>query len=313
MPRASTKAKNKNSKNIRIAAYSISAVAAILLVVVVWSWVHFVRNNPRRVYWSMMSNALNTTNVTQRTVQDRGTSQTDEVVQLFVAPKQAAHSDSEFRQGQGAESTNVTTESISSPAGDFVRYVDINTSQKTKKGQSFDFSGILNVWGKSDENPLTGSGQVFYQISQGAIPLGKLSLPQRQELIKFMQTQNVYKIDFAKVQRRHEGGRLYYVYDVTIQPTVFIAALKKFASFAGMTHLGGTPLEMVKPADYQGAPVITLTVSIDVVSQQLSSVIYNSGERIDTYSGFGATILPPAIPAKSIPLQELELRLQSLQ
>jgi hypothetical protein len=207
-------------------------------------------------------------------------------------------------QGQAV----ITTESIGTLQNDFVRYLDIKTDQKNSSGSSFDFSNVLSVWGKSGDNKEAGEeAQLFSQTVLGVVPIANLPLSARQELLRQIQNDKVYTVDYGTVKRAKSNGRPVYTYDVTVEPVAYINMLKTFAHSLGLTQL-----DQVDSSQYANTPALKFSFEVDVWSAQLTKVTYIESNRTETYSAYGARALVNQ-PKDTITLEELQTRLQSIQ
>jgi hypothetical protein len=139
----------------------------------------------------------------------------------------------------------------------------------------------------------------------GVIPVGNLPVSARRKLLNEISQNNIYKVDYSKLKREQRAGRPTYIYEVTVEPVVYIKMLKNFAR-----AVGSTQLERVDPNQYKDTPPLKFQLIVDVWSSQLKEVKYEDG-RVEHYDGYGANTLAPE-PTNTIPVIELQTRLQSL-
>ncbi len=285
----------------------IILIAAILLVSALWAWFRLVYSRPSAVFNHMLSSMLASPGLSKEISQTQDSQKVDQNVQLTTMPEQRVHSTSVLHQGADG-STVITTESVGTIAADYVRYTDIQTSQKTAGGKEFNFASVLGIWGKAAANdPDSGGAQLFNQTSLGVIPAGNLNAVQRRQLMRQIEQDQVYTTDYSSVKREIVAGRPQYTYDVTIKPAAYVAMLKTFAHDIGVTEL-----ETVDPAQYQDTAPLRFTMTIDVWSGQLQKINYTDSGRSETYGSYGARLqINP--PNATLTVQELQSRLQQIQ
>lgn len=290
---------------------AVSAGAAVVVLLVSgWAWWHYVRSNPERTFHAAVENNFRTQGVS-RFVSQKGEGQSlEQNVQLSLGVERAAHGYTTIKQEAFDSSASVKTETISLPSAEYVRYKQIETSQKNDKGQKLDFSSLIDIWGKSTFEGTQGTGEVYSESILGVVPTGNLSATDRAALMELINKENVYQFDSDKVERTKENGRPVYVYQVTVSPEAYIKMLKQFAKAMGMKQL-----DDLDPANYRNAQALEFKVRVDVWSQQLAGVIYGEGqsvertERMTSYGVFRGV----DIPENTIPVQELQTKLQNIK
>lgn len=284
-------------------------VAVAIFVGFGWLWWHRVYNNPQRAFWGMLRNSLNTTNVTRHVTQTSQDGSLEQIIQLNLGSPTTVRSATTLKQPSMNGNNTVRTENIGTPTTDYARYVSIDTKELSPNGRPLNFSGVLNVWGKSEPDPNNpdSNGQLLSQTVFGLVPFGRLSSNDRLQLLKIMSDQNVYSVDYKSVTAKRENGRAVYVYNVTIKPDAYMIMLKQFAQDLGMNQLAS-----VDPSQYAGSQAQTFTFTIDKLSRQLLDIGYADGSRSEAYSGFGLQI-PVKLPQKTISITDLQNRLQQLQ
>lgn len=303
-PKKSAKAKRQQTQRRLIAG--IVLLAVVLLAGSSWGWWHYVRSHPRRVFMAMLANNLQTTGVTRHLVQATEAQTLDQMVQLATEPDQLVHSRTVLSQTGNVEAA-VVTESWGTPTTDYVRYLDVITSQRTKDGQELDFSTIKNVWGQSHHPDGTTNGELYSETILGAFPLANLPAPERQKLLKFINDQAVYEVDYNRVERTKSGGRPRYTYHVRVKPETYINMLKQFGEYIGLTQLRD-----VDASAYQNAQPFNLEVTVDVWSRQAVAVTYAEAIREERFSSFGLRA-GGELPTATIDIDELQRRVQNIR
>lgn len=269
-------------------------------------WWSYVYNSPTSVFNRMLRVNLSTPSVTKTVVLADESQKLVQKTALETKPKQLVNSINILQRLSGEGST-VTTETISTPKADYVRFTDIKTTQKKPDGSPLNFKEVLGVWGKSDQNDPSGAAQLFNQMALGIVPIGNLSLSQRDRLLNQIKSSGVYKIDSNSVKRSRINNRPVYVYDVSVAPQAYIAMLKTFAR-----DLGILQLEQIDPSQYGGGEAIKFRFTVDVWTGQLKKIDYMDSGRAETFSAYGARS-DVVLPTSSIPAQELQGRVQQIR
>jgi hypothetical protein len=285
----------------------ILTILVILLAVGALFW-RQVWTNPRNVFSAMIENSLSTRSVAKVTIQDSGPQSLVQRLQLQSGQNNIANSRTTLSQNNGGQTAKVDTESIGTPSEDYVRYLKIETNQKNDKGKALDFSQIIGQWGRSQRpSQITTSGELYGEAVLGIVPFGFVPAVQRDSLIRMINEKDIYKIDYSKVQRKIVNGRHIFVYEVEIAPENYVTLLKEFARNQGLSQL-----ESFDPASFKNSPALKAKLSVDILSRQLVKAEFTDSNRLEEYSGYGANF-NVVIPRDTIPVEELQQRLQSVQ
>lgn len=277
----------------------------ILLLVAAVAWWRVVYSSPRNVFNRMLAQSLSTSAVTKNVSQNDPQQQLEQVVTFRTQPSAEVQARNVLQQGPG---TVITTESIGTQETDFVQYTNITTDQKSLSGKPFNFSSVIGFWGRSDNaSPETGGAQLFNQSLYGVVPFANLPQSARRNLLDQIYTSDVYKVDVNTVKKQLVNGRPVYAYDVTVLPVAYVGMLKTFAQ-----SLGRKDLDHVNPTQYANSAALKFVFEIDVWSGQLRKVTYVGSDRSEVFGSYG-TRVRPTIPTESIPINELQNRLQQIQ
>lgn len=280
--------------------------AIIILGLSGWAWWHSIRSNPERTLHAAIENNFRTRSVTREVVQDGGTQKLEQSVELSLSPDVFAHGRTAISQS-GEVDAMVETETISTPEAEFVRYTNIQTNQKNKKGSELDFKDLLDVWGKSSAEQTGQPGELYGESVLGIIPTASLNASDRRALMKTVRDNNVYQFDDKTLERKIVDGRPTYIYDITVAPTAYITLLKQFGGMVGLRQLEG-----LDPSQYENSQPLVFKLTVDVWSQRLTGVEFAGGERTELTSGFGID-RDVVLPKETIPVQELQAKLQQVQ
>lgn len=292
----------------------ISIIAILLFASFGMLLVQDRQNNPEQVFYDMLANNLNSRGVSRTVTQNSSSQSLVQTLQIQTGARNAVHGQTVLSQESGDEKTTILTESIATLTDDnsdtqeFIRYTNIDTPELSSSGQSFDFSGIIGVWGQSDQDEsLKRGGELFGEATLGIVPFAKLGSEQRKQIVNLIRELDVYAIDFTDVARAEASGRQVYVYQAQIKPERYVSMLQKFAAQIGMTQL-----ESLEPKDFENNPPINVTFEVDIRSRQLRTVSFEDSDRSETYTAYGL-IENVSAPSESIPTSELQQRLQSIQ
>jgi hypothetical protein len=285
-------------------------LAVVIFGISGWAWWHVVRSDPERTFYSALDNSLRTTGVSRRVAQDSGQQKLNQEVFLSQGAQHVARSTTTSTtaiEQAGNESTTVKTEAIGTPTADYDRYLSIDTTQKSADGKQLDFTSLLNIWGKSETAPGLTSGQLYNESALGVVPIGNIGADKRGELLKLIRDNNVYELNEEHVERKIEQGRPVYTYEVTVSPEPYINMLKQFAAAMKLTHL-----QNIDASQYKDSSPITFKIKVDVWGQQITQVEYQGGSRTEKYGSYGVQ-RGFSVPTDTIPVEELQAKLQSIQ
>lgn len=286
----------------------VFVAGVILLLLVLWLQWHFIRSNPDRTFYGAIENSLKTRSVSKEVIQTAPGQELKQGVEASLDPHHTARSHTTITE-QGQNQTVVQTESIGTPKEDYVRYTEIKTSQKGASGNALDFSKLLHIWGKTESpDKKQTTGELYGESVLGVVPFGDLSAKERGQLMDFIKTNKVFQFDEAKVKRQIKDKRPVYTYDAAVSPEAYVGMLKQFASATGLTQL-----ENVDPSGYRDAQPITVQITVDVWSRQVTGIRYGEGERVEQVGSHGVVHGDIEVPDKVIPVQELQERLQAIQ
>ena len=270
-------------------------------------WWNAVWQSPQRVFEDMLGNNLTAVSVTKHANAGNTSSGVDQYVRLQMGSTNATDWIISAKQAN----SSVSTESIGTPNTGYIRYTAIKTAQKDKNGKTFNFSSVLNVWGKSDGHTDTSLEQLFSQSvldvsSAPLLPIGNLPDWQRQNILNYIQTQKILTPAYDKVKHETVNGRAVYTYQVSVALGPYVRMMQAFGH-----DLGVFSLDTVDANQYSTAPPLTLLISVDRTSHQLIRVSYPATGYSQSYADWGL-LTPITIPNKTISVSELQKRIQNI-
>lgn len=287
----------------------IVLIAAILWIVFGILWWTEVYASPSRIFSDMLENNLDAKSVTKHESSSQQGAVVNQSIELQFGKQEASRWLATIKQSDG---TTIKTDSIGTPTAGYVRYISIQTKRKTKNGQPYNFKPVLNVWGKSDKTK-TSLDVLFAQSilndDQNAPlpPIGNLTDNQRNSLLGFINANHIFAANYGKVQRKAIDGQQVYVYPVTVKLEAYAEMLQKFAKNMGLDYF-----DNLNPSTYKDSPPADIDLAVDTSSRQLVQVTYKAGNYTETYTDWNSG-QPIQIPGKTIPVSQLEQRLQKLQ
>lgn len=278
-------------------------VGSVLFIFLLWLWWSRVYTSKSNVFNAMLSNNLSTRGVTKTTQQDNSNGKLTQTSQAQFGSRYLVETKTDITQPSEGGDIKVSTQSLSTPSDDYVRYTSVDMPQVNNKPKK-DFSSLLSVWGKTLK--AEGGGGTFTESIYGVIPFGNLPSKQRNELLSIIYSQGVYKTDFSKTEVKKEGSRTVYVYDVNINLKGYATFLKAYDKMLGLKQM-----EAVNPDDYAKADPIKVKLSVDKLSRTLTKVDYQDENSDETIAGYGIA-KDIKLPENAISRQELDGKLQKL-
>lgn len=287
----------------------------ILLAASSWFWWSRVYADPQRAFEGMLGNSLKTSGVNREVTRVAQGNLVNEQIAVSLGGQNRSKTITTVSRGSGQQQAKVVTESIGTLQDDYGRYTNIDTKEAGPSGTPLDFREILNIWGKSDQ---AASGQKnsasFFNdalIGNIIVPVANLNGKDRQALLQQIAADKVYEVDYSGVRREERNGRRVYVYPVSVHPKPYIVMMQKLTKDIGLGAVEG-----LDASSYEGASAIKLELTVDVLSRQLVQVTYPSSQnepgRQEEYTGYGLK-MQIDVPKETIPLSELQERLQNLQ
>ena len=286
---------------------SAMGITAFVLVGACFVWWAAVWQSPRHAFEDMLANNLTTTSVTRSATAGTGGQRIEQIARLEMDGTDAADW---IVTAQQAGST-VMTENIGTMAGGYIRYIHISSAQKTKGGKAFDFSPAVGVWGKSDGVTDTALNDLFSQTlldisSVPAPPIGNLPASQRENILAYISSEQIFVPDYAKVKRETVNGRSVYTFPVAVKLGAYARMMQAFAHDLGLTNL-----DTIDPSQYSTVPPLDITMSVDRASHELARITYPTNGFSQTYAEWGLA-MPITVPSKAITTTELQRRILDL-
>lgn len=294
----------KFSKHRKLGTFFI--VTGIIIVSgLFYLWFQKVYSKPEAVFERMLSNSLSTSSVSKHSISEGEGQRLSQITRLETSPQPIIHGLVEIDQGVGEQKSLVKRETITTAIQNFIRLVNVETTQKNSSGEPFNFSPILGVWGHTaateGDNSLT---QLYGQ--NVAVPYANLSAPNRRLLLEQINKDTVYEVNYGAAQKVKIGGRKAYVYEVSVKPKSFISMMKTLGKMVGVKGFEDVDVE-----EYKNVPAVKFNFTVDVISSDLIGVDYGNGQ-VESFAGSGLRSKTRE-PKDAISLNELTQRLQNIQ
>lgn len=288
-------------------------VVLILAGIVLWVffgilWWVKVYNSPERIFNDMLVNNFSAKSVLKTQVNENDQGSLKQNIEMTFGEQAASRWLVTIKQKGGTE---VSTESIGTPKAGYVRYEGIETKNKNKAGKMYNFSSVLNVWGKSDGSKSAVDNlyaQAILDVRSAPLPLvGKLSESERQNLLGFIKDNKVFMVDFKKVEHKTIDGKQVLIFPVKVNLFEYARLAKEFAASQNLHDL-----DDLDPNSFNRSSPPEIKLTIDRTSRHLAKAAYPKGNYEETFTNWGR-VKPIKIPSKTIPVSQLEARLKKLQ
>jgi len=286
--------------------YLQSGLFVLLFLVIGLGWFGWTKiyMSPKNIFNDMLSNSLNTYGVTKTTSQKDDSGQLDQISQTQFGARNLVDVKTTITQPTDGGDAVVTTQAVGNGKENYVRYVNVSVPKQEGKAD-LDFSSLKGVWGKQDPQGGVGNNS-FTETLYGAVLFGYLPAQQRQQLMDTMIEKGVYDVDYSKVEYKKEDGKDVIVYPVKIKTKEYVELLQQYDKILGLDLMS-----QLSADDYKDAAPISLSLSVNKASRNLSRISYPDGARTENLGGYGIH-KELELPTESIPGTELESQLQSI-
>ncbi len=292
-------------KQRELTALMISA-GVLLLSASGWYWWQKVYTSPHDVFWSMINQSLSSASVT------RSSSDPSQVRTMNLTNRMQFNDDlrvltkTELIQS----GSTVTTESLLTPTENYVRYVSVNKTE-VPEGEIAeevpDFSTVVGQWARIDNQGDTSGNQSQLMESYfGPVLLGNFTGTQRRALVRMLQDNKAYEVDYDSTKRIKEDGRDRLVYNAKLHPKGYVTTIIEYYKYLGLNN------QYLDPGQYENAQPVDVEITVDLHSRQMTKFMYaGEGARGEHFSGYGRQA-PIAIPKDSISGEDLQNRLNEI-
>ncbi len=304
-----TKELKRNKKRPKDFLLSTKFLATVLVVVGLagfamsgYYWYQKSFTNTDRIFYGMISKSLDTRSITRTIVQEEASRTDAQNTFLQFSPETMVGTKASVEQvDTNRQASRVATETIGTKTADYIRYTDV--SLPNSDSNSVDYSKIVNIWAKRDNNPEQGEvPQTLNEASFTFVPFGNFSPDDRQKIINLIKEKQAYTLSNDNIV--YENGRPILTLNASIKPKALVEVMREYAE---MTGIGNK--DQLDPSQYSNSSTFTIKLRIDVITRHLKQVVYPNDERTEDYDAYGLT-LRLAEPKESISVDELQGKLQ---
>lgn len=301
--------KSKRKINYKKLTKRLVILSAILLAMSgYFAYNKLYLTNERR-FWMAITNSMATRSVV-RNVESGGTgNKTIETTRFNFGAESTVNRITSVGAKTATTESNVTTQNILTPTAQYVRYLDVSTSENKEDGNPYDFSKVKNVWAQQ-ANATTPEEADRLKLSYiqphiTLAPFGNLSANDRNAIVKQMKDTAVYEIDYNNPLTQEVAGRNYLVFSAKVKLKQYVTILQ--ANFSAMGFGVFPPL---KADNYPDKARYNVQFLIDPRDNTIAGIKLDN--QTENYTNYGVN-MPAPIPTSTIALDQLQQQLQSLQ
>ena len=279
-------------------------ILVLALLTGIYSWFHFVYENPKNVFYGMLGNSLSTSSFTKRIAQTNSGTTVTQTIYLETGAHNITFSEDTQIIPDGRIHGIIQTNNVGTPTTDYSKFTIINPGARSSLDKPINYYPVIGVWAKNSLSKKgETNGQLFTNALLGSIiPIGNVTPAQKNDLMKYIKQNNVYIL--GRMKSASVNGRTLYTYNVGINLLTFSIMLNKFGTDLGM--------KLAPPNTSALAHEIeTANVTIDALSRQLVGIRYVNSPTTEVFSSFGVKI-PFNIPKSAIPLTNLETEVKNI-
>lgn len=284
----------------RLASLTIAVTILLALGGYVFNILHHQAADT--VFWGSLESTLNLSGITCTVDQQNNDQTRHQAISLDIASKKNARSLTTLQRN----GTTVTTDTISTPDADYVRYVDI--SAPGKQSQEAAINKIINVWAKQARSSSV-SKTVLEQTALGGciVPLVQVSPDMQASLMAELRQGKIFQTDLQASSWHWRWNQPYREYTVTIAPEPYIRFMQKVDSKYGTNALKGLDV-----ASFRSKTPQRLTFQIFANSHRLNAIFFSGTGQTMHFSDYD--IVPDTRPpAKTVTAAELQKRLEAIR
>lgn len=311
LPKLRLRKKNSTKRiiNYKKLAIRLTVVGTLLLGVTGYIAYNKLYLTNERRFWAAIENSLATRSVV-RSVESGGTGNlTTETTRFNFGTEATVDRTTSVGAKTATSESNVTTQNILTPTAQYVRYVDITTSEKRADGTPYDFTPIKGVWAKQAEATSDEEADrlklSYIQPHVTLAPFGNLRPADRSQILKELKEGGVYEIDYKNVQKQDVDGRDYIVFAAKVKLKSYVTVLQNHFNVMGF---GVFP--PLNADNYPEKARYNVQFLIDPRDNTVAGIKLDN--QTENYTNYGVNVRAH-IPTDAIPLDQLQEGLQSLQ
>ncbi len=282
---------------------NLTIVAIVLAIGSSWVWYTKVYMTPERKFWIALDNSMSTPSV-MRTITNGGSGNLSvQDYRFHYAPQQVVENRVIYTEKSATVDTKVQTEGVITATKQFLKYSDFRS--KVQGSDSKDLGSLLGKWAvnptdKSTENQL----KLNFLNDKVTIGIfGNFSAEFRHDILRDMQTKNVYGSKLSTPTDDEINGRKVRVYQVSVDIKEYVSLLQRSFIAAGYGEF--PPLA---PENYRDGVKLNGAIIVDAYSNSVVTISF--GGRTENYSNYGV-IKHVDTPEASLTINELQSQVQA--
>lgn len=247
-----------------------------------------------KCFWGTMNNNLSVNFVTRTNIQSDGSQSRTQVDDLQFNPVLIAHSTLKIENT--ATNDKVITETVGTTTADYIRYVEISSSNSPSALKT-----IVGQWANHDvakeEQP-----QVLTQALVGSLLMfGDLSSSQRKDIVSQLQNTKAFQ-KYDLVGKKTVAGRKIDTFNVTIDLDAYSKVYANYLRMIGQDKLAS------QLGEQQPGAALNFLLDINAGSRVPTQLTFKDGAGTESYSNVG-TGPRLTTPHATLTIAELQAKL----
>lgn len=295
--------------NYKKLALRMSVLAVVLVVGAGYIAYTRLYLTKERRFWQAIQNSMSTQSFVREVTSGGTGNRTVEKTRLNFGAEASIDKISSVSAKSATSESNVTTRSIMTPSAQYISYSNIFTTEKKASGEPFNFDSVNGIWAVQAQGTtpqeLDQLKLEYVQQQVSIVPFGNLNAATRRTIINELKQSDVYEIDYTNIVKQEVEGKTYMAYPVRVKLRQYVAILQKHFDAMGF---GMFP--SLDPSQYAEKSRYNATLLLDLNSSTLRGI--SSSNQSEIYTNYGVSQKAP-IPDKTVSLEDLQSKLQSLQ
>jgi hypothetical protein len=283
----------------KLAVYFVSA-GVLIAVITGWYWYQNLFMTPERRFYAALSNSMSTPSVVRTLAEGGSGNQVTQQFRFHFAPQRVIQNKVTFVERSATANTRVVTEGVIFPEEQFLRYTEFSTAASGQEETTIE--SLLGQW--AVEEGVSGEDAALTYLSEqvSLVVFGNFNTAQRNEFLKTIKEQNIYRIDFANSVEQDVDGEKVIVYGGGVRLKEYATLLNNSFKAAGYGEFA--PLD---PENYREDAQVNAQFTVRKRDSALVGV--NFGGRDERYGNYGVQVAvqrPEAIRSVSELQEEVQ-------
>lgn len=269
------------------------ALVVLVIVFLIWLFIHFIYNNPTAVFNGMLSQSLSMPGYTKQISYTSRLQLNNQLITVETGAKNLVTEKYTITSSKG----QVTTLAVGTPYTDYSTYTSIKTSALSTTHKPLNYSSVLGIWAVySPGGKSIPQGQLFNSAVVDLVPMANLNPSAKTQLLNYLNKYPAYAYS-KTISHQTVNGKSVYVYSVKVNEQYLHNYLRQFAIYLGLKQYASTPSNDNSLA---GA-YAEFQFMINPINRQLVEIKSQSSDLKYIYSSYGAS------PNMSIPINTISL------